>query len=758
MKHLFLSFMVWSSAIHLSFAAEEGVLSGELRDLATGDHCPLETTRVHGDVTGIVSSVSVTQVFRNPFEHAIEAVYAFPLPHRASVYDMTIRTGDRRIRARIQRRNEARINYERAKTDGRLAALFEQERDNIFVQSVANVLPGESVEITLRYFHAIETRWGVYEVVIPTVVGPRFDGVGSSPMPSEMRAGHEIAIGLTLSPASIVRDVSSPTHAVDIESSADGHVTVSLEPHDTIPNKDFVLRYRLADDETELVTLPYRVNGDGCFLMMIQPERRLVRTDAPREIIFVVDSSGSMSGTPLTQVKEAMTYALYQLGPQDRFQILRFSNTVERFAPSPVDGTPARVLAGVSYVEGLTAGGGTILLDGVREAFEQPPDPERLRVIAFMTDGYIGNEASVLQYIGATLRDERIFGFGVGSAPNRHLLDGMAEFGGGHTEYVLPRDPPTRAMERFLDTLRRPILEDLRIDWGGLDVTDLEPVRLSDLVAGKPLLAYGRYARPGSGVVTLEGRDGHRLVRQSFHVTLPRHASNGSAIAKMWARERVRSLTREEILAPDPSHREAITHVALEHRLVTDYTSFVAIEDTVVTDGMPRRVDVPVELPFGMTPIRVSSGGMSFSTVDVWNHMGTTARTVHFALVLMSIAALSVLIERWLTFRGYAVHSRTDRALRQARYELSHGLRSLISIGLTAPLVGLLGMVQGLLNAFRGMSLVGSGGLGAVSAGLAEALVPFAFGLAVGILAIWCYAYLRARVETLVLLSASARP
>lgn len=559
----------------------------------------------------------------------------FPLPNRAAVDDMTIVVGERTIRGVIKNRDEARQIYEAARKAGHVAALLDQERPNIFTQSVANILPGNQVEVKIRYVEALPYESSSYEFSFPMVVGPRFipgaatssGNRGWAPNTSDVpdasritppvlkpgqRSGHNISVKVTLDAGTKLQQLMSPSHDIDIQRKGRKRALIELKQEDSIPNKDFVLRYQVDGNAPNVVLLPHRTKGSGYFLMLIQPEERPADTKiTPKEMIFVVDGSGSMRGFPMDKVKEAMRHSLKNLNPQDTFQIVRFSNRAETFAPLPVPATRENVQRGLGYVEGLSGRGGTIMLEGVKTALNYTDDPTRLRIISFMTDGYIGNENQVLAYLEQNLGRARLFSFGVGSSVNRFLLDKMADFGRGAVEYVLPNDDAEAPVKRFYERIRDPYLTDIEIDWNGLEVTDIYPERIPDLFLGQPVVVHGRYTEAGHASITLHARLGGKPYQQKIKVDLPNRRKRGTAIGTLWARARIEDLSDQHIVHPRPELVEEITKVALAHRLVSAYTSFVAVEKQLVTGSeQPVLVEVPVEMPAGVSYEGVFGGEM----------------------------------------------------------------------------------------------------------------------------------------------------
>jgi Ca-activated chloride channel family protein len=606
------------------------ITQGELVSIAADGSVipvPLKHTEVEAEVTGLVAHVRVTQTFENPFDRPIEAIYLFPLPNHAAVDAMEIRLDDRVIRGGIRKREEARALYAEARRAGKTAALLDQKRPNIFTQSVANILPGGSIPVHLRYFETLPDRSGDQEFVFPMVVGPRFipgtptAQTGSECLPDTTdvhdasritppalqpgeRSGHDVGMEVRIATGLPATHVVSPSHRVIVDHDPAGFTRVRLANDDAIPNRDFVLRYRLDGGAPNLIVLPHRATGEGYFLALLRPEASPPpEAVAPKEMIFVVDCSGSMHGEPIAKVREAMRYALEHLDPLDNFQIIKFSSFTQAFAPEPVPATPAHIARALEYVDRLSGDGGTILIEGVAAALSYREDPQRFRIVSLMTDGYIGNEDEILAYLRGHLGSARLHSFGVGSSVNRHLIDSMAEFGGGSAEYILLHDPSGDAVRRFYDRIRHPYLTHLSIDWGGLQVSDLQPAQVPDLFLGQPILLGGRYRRPGDAVVTVRGRIGGQPYEGRFPVRLPEQEPSGEAIATLWARARIADLSDRLVSTPDAGLIEEITTTALDHHLVSAYTSFVAVEERIRnTTGAVDTVAVPVPVPEGVSP------------------------------------------------------------------------------------------------------------------------------------------------------------
>jgi Ca-activated chloride channel family protein len=582
------------------------------------------------EIAGFVARVRVTQVFSNPFPDPIEAVYTFPLSHRGAVDAMWMRSQGREIRGEIHRREQARLLYERARERGQVAALLDQERPNVFTQSVANLMPGASVEIEIHYVETLEYEDGTFSFSFPTVVGPRFvpgapvgaSGTGWAPdttrvpdasrvtppvVPEGTRAGHDIAITLDIEAGVSIERIDSPLHEIAVDRPGDERALVRLARRDEIPNRDFVLRYTVAADDVRSGVLAHRSEGPGTVTFLLLPPKRVTpQTAAPKEMIFVVDRSGSQRGLPLLKAKETLLWILDHMNPNDTFQIVDFGSTANVLFERPQPASPAMKAAARRYIEGLEANGGTMMAEAVQRVASLPAEGHRLRTVVFMTDGYIGNDFEVIDLVRRLRGTSRWFAFGTGNSVNRFLLEGIAREGGGEVEIVLLDSPGHEVAQRFWQRIGSPVLTDVTLEFRGLDVTDVFPQQVSDLWAGKPLVIQARYDRPGTGQVILRGYRGGEAYREVLDVRLPRKGGS-DALASMWARAKVDALMRRDLpglqsgsFAPDIE--EEIVEVALAHGLLTQFTSFVAVEERVVNEGGRQWTEtVPVDMPEGVT-------------------------------------------------------------------------------------------------------------------------------------------------------------
>lgn len=625
---------------------------------------PLKHTDVKTEISGFVARISVTQEFENVLPNAVEAIYVFPLPHDSAVDGMTMKVGDREIQAVIKEREEARKIYEAARNSGHTAALLDQERPNIFTQSVANIPPNSKVDVTLSVIELLKYEGGTYEFAFPTVVGPRYipgtpTGAASPPNPAGMQdvamktgdgsgeqhgtmqdtdqvpdaskisppvagvhtddehAGHDFSISVNLAAGLYVTDVVSTSHKIAAERTGPDSFSVTLADDAVLPNKDFILKYKVAGSGIGDAVLTHSDQSGGYFTLILQPPEKVPdNAVVPRELIFVLDTSGSMWGFPLDMAKKTIARALDNLRPEETFNLITFSGDTRILFPQAVAATPENIQAAKHVLAGAYGSGGTEMMKAIQTALgddaaagKPPVGPTPpLRVVCFMTDGYVGNDAEIVAEVQKH-PEARVFAFGIGTAVNRFLLSKMAEEGHGEVEFVTNPTEAKAAADRFYERVHSPVLTNISIDWQDLPVAEIYPAQLPDLFSAKPIIVTGRYTRAASGSLVIHGTRAGGAFTRTVQVDFPAESSSNAALEKIWARRKVDDLMSQDWLGiqqGQSAHKAEIIDVGLKHSLATQYTSFVAVETkTIVQDGKPVRVEVPVELPEGVSPLAV---------------------------------------------------------------------------------------------------------------------------------------------------------
>ncbi|MEG4168829.1 MULTISPECIES: VIT domain-containing protein [unclassified Microcoleus] len=604
---------------------------------------PLKQTEVKAKIAGNISRVEVVQKFENPFPESIEAVYVFPLPDEAAVDDMEIKIGSRIIKADIKRREEALEMYEQARKQGRSAGLLEQERSNIFTQSLANIKPGEKIEVTIRYTESLKFVGGDYEFVFPMVVGPRYISRNSTPpnpplvrggdrsgadrinppvLPPGTRSGHNIAVSVEIDAGVAISDVRSTSHQITTHRSGN-IVQVQLANSDTIPNKDLILRYRVAGENTRATILTQSDKRGGHFATYLIPALNYQTNEiVPKDVVFLMDTSGSQKGEPLAKSQELMRRFIQGLNPNDTFTIIDFANTTQALSTTPLANTPANRQSALNYIDNLQANGGTELLNGIQAVMNFPAAATgRLRSIVLITDGYIGNENEVLALVQQSLKPgNRLYSFGVGGSVNRFLLNRLAEVGRGTSQVIRQDEASAEAAEKFFSQINRPVLTNIQVSWEGMgEKPEIYPIAPPDLFASQPLVLFGKKTDRTNGKLrirgTLAGGKAYEQVlpvnfaqsggrqRESTSVAASATDFGNPAVAQLWGRSRIKDLMNQMFGGETKSLVEAVTNTALTYRLLSEYTAFVAVSEEVRVepDGSSRRVQVPVELPQGVS-------------------------------------------------------------------------------------------------------------------------------------------------------------
>jgi len=590
---------------------------------------PLIHTDVALDVRGLVAAATVTQQYVNSSTEPIEAVYVFPLPQDAAVYDMEIRIGNRLIRSVIREREEAKRVYESAKSEGKRAALVEEERPNIFTASVANLMPGDHVDVRLRYVQPLLWEDGRVRLVFPMVVGPRYipgtqaishNGTGWAPdtdaVPDasritpivqhpESRPAHYISLVVDLDSGLEAASIKSISHEITVRRLSDGRQRIELAHGATLPNKDFVLEVQQpesAQPRAALFLSPASDSGEIHFLLAayppsVQPAKRM-----PVEMLYMIDVSGSMAGTSIQQAREALLQALDRLGSNDRFGILAFSSGYHEFTAEPLTATAENLASARRFVQHLEAGGGTEMLPALLHLMRKPEIPGYLRHIVLLTDGDLGNEEEIFAALRQRLGGARLYTVAIGSAPNFFLATKMAQFGRGTFTHIADISEIRQQMGRLLESLENPVLTDVKLSFEGVEVAELYPERPPDLFLRQPLLIFGRISQGHKGKLRLTARSGS----DPYETTIAFDASKAAfhpGITTLWARQRVEEFMDHWRRSDENARAEVratlVAH-AIRYRLVTRFTSLVAVEEIVVNlSGQSSTVPVPTQLPAG---------------------------------------------------------------------------------------------------------------------------------------------------------------
>ena len=623
---------------------------------------PNQSTEVEITVQGLLAGTVVKQRFVNPGDDWVEGIYVFPLPTDTAVHAMRLQVGDRIIEGRVKEKAEAKRTYEKAKRQGKKASLVEQERPNIFTTSVANIGPGEEVSVEIAYQEVLEYDSGRFELRFPMVVGPRFIP-GRRVEPESGGSGwafdtDEVADASRVTPPVVhpsegsvnlvtlrvkvdagmkLASVDCPSHDVRIERRRRSFGVVL----DRVPaDRDFVLQWRpQRGKQPRAAVFTEARDGFIYVLAMIVPpaDDAVDGVRLPRETIFVIDTSGSMGGASIQQARQALESAMDRLRPDDWFNVIEFNSTTRRLYRESRQAFPANLDEARSWVRGLQAGGGTQMLPALMAALADPVDHTPLRQVVFITDGCVGNEDGLFRAITANLGRSRLFTVGIGSAPNAHFMERAAGFGRGSSTFIgRPSEVAFRVGELFAK-IENPVLADVELAWPD-PAAEVWPERIPDLYVGEPLVVVARLGTSHGDLRASGVLDGG-----SWATTVGLEAgAERAGINRLWARRKIASLMdRRAAGTPEVEVRDAVLAVALEHGILSRYTSLVAVDVTPTrpaSEGLSTR-PVPTNLPAGWQWDKVF-GAMPRGGTDFRLHLLAGLIVIGLALAVRMLAGI----------------------------------------------------------------------------------------------------------------------
>lgn len=591
------------------------------------DQLPLKSTQVDVRVSGVIADVTVVQTYKNEGQHAIEAKYVFPGSTRAAVHGMNVRLADRLITA---------------KKEGKTAALLEQHLPNVFQMNVANILPGDDVRVELRYTELLVPTDGNYQFVFPTVVGPRYNSPQSSQANATWVAQPYLPKGqqtpssadapafdihVTLNTPIAVKEVRSSSHDISRFNEQGGATVIALKPGaEPTNNRDFILDYRLAGDAIESGVLLYKGQDENFFLAMVEPPKAPPATAiSPRDYIFVVDISGSMHGFPLDTAKTLLRELIGGLRPSDTFNVLLFSGSNRFLNAHSVPASRANIEQSIRTIDQMGGGGSTELIPALKRAYAEPKAADVSRSVVVVTDGYVTVEREAFELVRNNLSKANVFSFGIGSSVNRHLMEGLARAGMGEPFIITKPAEAAAEAARFRKMIDAPVLTNVKLRFDGLDVYDVEPRNLPDLLAQRPVIVFGKWRGEAKGKLVLEGNAANGPLQLSMDINASR-STDTAALRHLWARHRIASLSDQESLEGGDAYAKAITNLGLQYSLLTQYTSFLAV-DQVVRNTAPAdstSVNQPSPLPQGVENTALGAEVPSTPEPATWGAMLVT--------------------------------------------------------------------------------------------------------------------------------------
>jgi Ca-activated chloride channel family protein len=665
-------------------AARSGTLLLRTKGGGEAVPAPLVATDVQMKVAGLIARVRVTQRFGNPSGGWQEGVYVFPLPENAAVDALSLRVGTRTVDGVIREREAARHTYEKARDAGQRGALVEQERPNLFTTSVANIGPGETVEVAIEYQQTLRYDAGQFTLRFPLAITPRYipDGpvpqaalverhqaaatplrfaglgpsgwaLGTDAVPDAERitppVPHPATLGeRVLNPVSIEIELDaglplalleSRSHDLRVERRSDGRFRMTLAAGAVPSDRDFELAWRPSAGQAPRAAL-FQEQRDGAtyaLLMVMPPDAGGRAARLPREAVFVIDTSGSMEGASIVQAREALTLALARLQPGDTFNVIEFNSVTRKLFPAAQPVTSQSLEVARRWVSGLRATGGTEMRAALGEALDGREHHERLRQVVFLTDGAVGNEEQLFGLIRSRLGASRLFTVGIGAAPNSHFMTRAAQLGGGTFTYIGRIEDVAAKMGALFAKLEAPVLRDVAIDWpAGVEAW---PRRIPDLYLGEPVVVAARIVG-AAGSVTLRGERAGAIWTQTLALD---GGGQDPGVGKLWARHKIDALIDAERDAERDAGRDAgaaaslrseIVKVALAHELVSRYTSLVAVDTTPA-----RPAGEPLE--GGMLPVNLPHGMVHEA---VFGELPQTATPAQWHLLLATLALVAALL------------------------------------------------------------------------------------------------------------------
>ena len=579
------------------------------------DRLPLKDTRVEISVSGVIADVKVVQTYRNEGLRPINASYVFPASTRAAVYAMRMKIGNDVIVAKIKEKEQAKKDFDQAKQEGKSASLLEQDRPNVFSMRLANVMPQEQVDIELHYTELLVPTDGIYELVFPTVVGPRYssekqsskneNGFVNTPyLHQGEKPSSTLHISARVAAGVPIRELSCPSHQIFPQYQNPNVAQLTLDDSDPFQgNRDFVLRYRLTGDQIASGLLLFQGGDENFFLYMAQPPSRVATDEIPpREYIFVVDVSGSMSGFPLETSKRLLTDLIGKLRPSDYFDVVLFAGDSSVLSETSLQANQANLDNAIRLLNEQRGNGGTELLPAVQRAMNLPRQQNMSRNVVLVTDGYISGEEGVFDYIRDNLGQSNVFAFGIGSSVNRYLIEGVAKAGMGEP-FIVENESQAEAMaNKFREYIQTPVLTNIQIRSIGFDTYDVNPVHFPDLLAQRPLILFGKWRGPITGSFELTGKSGLGDYVSRLDIAGLQPEESNRALRYLWARSRIAELSDYGSPNVREDRAKDITSLGLKYNLLTQYTSFIAVRE-IVTNGLEPAKDINQPLPL---PIRVS--------------------------------------------------------------------------------------------------------------------------------------------------------
>lgn len=642
------------------------IIQGTGDDVTSVEHFPLKATNVVTNINGIIAETYVTQTYINEGDTPINARYVFPASSTVTVHGMKMVIGNEMITAKIKEKEEAKTEYETAKSEGKSASLMEQKRPNVFTMDVANIMPGDAVNIELHYTELITPKENIYEFVFPTVVGPRYappavsddadntedntasdaadsrkgnttsdgtnndnagsgsdhddDWVASPYLDGDAAPPGDYNITVNLSTGVPIAEVTCKSHAIQVAKSDDSSAQITLaDSDDYAGNRDFILKYRLTGEKIQSGLVLSDSQEENFFMLTIQPPERYEPEDIPpREYIFVLDVSGSMFGYPLNTAKDLIRDLVTGLDETDTFNLILFANESTLLSPGSLPATAKNIKTATQLIDAQEGGGGTSLLPALKDAISIPKEDDTARSIVIITDGYISNDNEIISCIADNMDSASFFSFGIGTSVNDYLIKQIAGCGLGESFIVTDSEDAAESASNFRTYIEAPLLTDISVTCTGFDVYDVEPSVPSVLYAAQPIVLFGKWRGKPDGTITITGKTGGEEYIQEISVNDVEVDTESEAIRYLWARTHLDRITRYGSIRNDKSVKDEVTQIGLKYNMITPYTSFVAVSEIIRNpEGDSTDVDQALPLPQRVSGLAVGGGYRAYSEPEM---------------------------------------------------------------------------------------------------------------------------------------------
>ncbi len=701
----------------------------ETQDVSV-DSFPLKKTNVTVDINGVIADIHVVQSYANEGTSPINACYVFPASTKVTVHGMQMQIGNQMVTAKIKEKEEAKEEFEEAKDEGKSASLLSEERPNVFTMNIANIMPGDNVSVDLHYTELITPTDGVYQFVYPTVSGPRYIGpviddsgtreewTATPYLPEGTDPKDQYDIRVSLSAAVPITELESSSHEIMVDWKENTQAVVSLaDASDYAGNRDFILDYKMTGQDISTGLMLNRGENENFFMLMVQPPERFKIEDIPpREYIFVLDISGSMSGYPLQTAKELIKNLVSDLKETDTFNLILFSGASLQMAEKSVPANEENINEAIRIIDEQEGAGGTELAPALRDAIAIPGKKDVARSIVVITDGYIYGEEEIFEIIHENIGGTDFFPFGIGRGVNRNLIEGIAKTGQGEPFVVTDQEEASEISEKFRTYIQSPVMTDINVKFDGFDVYDVEPAVLPTLFAQRPIILLGKWRGEPAGTVQITGKTGNSDYVQTISLadavsegndsdkeasaanavyvkntgaddaylsgsagdsSYVKTSNEGVAAAQaadvqadlmtagtvqasagmnvvgstnqpqsvtavtlesdvlsyLWAQKRIERLTDYGLNKEDPDVKTEVTQLGLTYNILTPYTSFIAVTETVRNPGKDS-TDVNQPLPLPLEVSNFAVGGYLF---------GSEPSEILLIAVLILITAVQIL-------------------------------------------------------------------------------------------------------------------